>query len=57
MTIARLGYVCRGFSVEGQEIANQGTDNNPVIAPDVPPYPASFDGQFVQMDVLGVVAQ
>jgi hypothetical protein len=44
-------------SVEGQEIANQGTDNNPVVVAGVSPYPSSFDGQFVQMDVTSVIAQ
>ena len=42
-------------SVEGVETSDQGPDGGPVYVPGVPPYPASYDGQFVQMDVDSVV--
>ena len=33
----------------------QGADPcEPIVVPEVPPYPASFDGNFIQMDVLSV---
>lgn len=45
-------------------VANTGTDSfevinrdalgQPIVVPDVPPAPASYDGQFVQMDVVSV---
>lgn len=46
-----------GNSVDGREIANiDDLDGGPVIVPGVPPYPNAFDGQFIQMDVVSVVA-
>jgi hypothetical protein len=47
-------------AVDGHEIENldMTTDPaNPIIVPDVPPAPAAYNGQFIQMDVLSVVAQ
>lgn len=45
-------------SVDGREIANiDDLDGGPVLVPGVPPYPQRFDGQFIQMDVVSVVAQ
>ncbi len=40
------------------QVANvNGIDGGPVFVPGVPPYPDAFDGQFIQMDVVSVVAQ
>ncbi len=44
-----------GNSLGGVETFNRGADFNPVVVPDVPPAPAAFDGQFVQMDVVSVL--
>jgi hypothetical protein len=47
-------------AVDGHEIENldMTTDPaNPIIVPGVPPAPAAYNGQFIQMDVLSVVAQ
>ncbi len=44
-----------GNSLGGVETFNRGADTNPVVVPDVPPAPAAFDGQFVQMDVVSVL--
>jgi predicted small lipoprotein YifL len=41
-------------STEGQEIKNVGADATPIIVPGVAPSPASYDGQFVQVDVVHV---
>jgi hypothetical protein len=41
-------------SIDGREIMNKGIDAGPVFVPGVPPYPAAYDGQFVQMDVISV---
>lgn len=42
---------------DGSEIANiNGIDGGPVFVPGVPPYPQAYDGQFIQMDVVSVVA-
>ncbi|HEY2902962.1 MAG TPA: calcium-binding EGF-like domain-containing protein [Polyangia bacterium] len=47
-------------AVDGHEIENldMTTDPaNPIIVPGVQPAPAAYNGQFIQMDVLSVVAQ
>jgi hypothetical protein len=41
-------------SVEGVETSNQAPDGGPVYVPVVPPYPAAYNGQFVQMDIVSV---
>jgi hypothetical protein len=44
-------------AVDNSEVANEnGVDGGPVLVPGVPPYPQAYDGQFVQMDVVSVVA-
>jgi hypothetical protein len=43
--------------VDGLEYSNFGQDGGAVIPPGVPPAPNSFNGQFVQMDVVSVAAQ
>jgi hypothetical protein len=44
-------------AVDDQEIYNNnGTDGGPVYVPGVPPYPAAYNGQFIQMDVTLVVS-
>jgi hypothetical protein len=44
----------KGDTVDGLEYSNHGADGGPVIPPGVPPAPAAYDGQFVQMDVVSV---
>jgi hypothetical protein len=41
-------------TVEGVETSNQGPDGGPIYVPGVPPYPAAYNGQFVQMDIVSV---
>lgn len=43
-------------TVDGRRslIRNRGADGGVLVAPEVPPAPASFDGQFLQLDVLSV---
>ncbi|MDX2015222.1 MAG: hypothetical protein SFW67_33825 [Myxococcaceae bacterium] len=45
-------------SVDGNrsQIRNVGDAGVPLVAPEVPPAPMAFDGQFLQVDVLGVSA-
>jgi hypothetical protein len=44
-------------AVDDREIENvNGIDGGAVLVPGVPPYPQAYDGQFVQMDVVSVVA-
>ncbi len=44
-------------AVDSREVANvNGVDGGPVLVPGVPPYPRGYDGQFIQMDVVSVVA-
>ncbi len=46
-----------GNSVDGREIMNiNDMDGGPVLVPGVPPFPQAYDGQFIQMDVVSVVA-
>ena len=41
-------------SRDGYELANLGDGGAPVVVQAVPPAPAPFDGQFIQMDVVSV---
>ncbi|HZR79606.1 MAG TPA: FG-GAP-like repeat-containing protein [Candidatus Binatia bacterium] len=41
-------------SIESREIINVDGSGQPIVIPDVPPAPAAYDGQFVQMDVVSV---
>lgn len=34
------------------EILNTDDNGDPIIIPFIPPYPGSFNGQFIQMDVI-----
>jgi hypothetical protein len=43
-----------GDPVDGAEIINTDGDGGTNVVPGVPPAPAAFDGQFLQMDVLSV---
>ncbi|HEY3452884.1 MAG TPA: hypothetical protein VGK67_41465 [Myxococcales bacterium] len=43
-----------GDSQDSRMVPNRDLKNNPQIVPDVPPAPAPFDGQFVQVDVVSV---
>jgi hypothetical protein len=36
------------------EIKNLDAQGTPAVVPGVPPAPAAFDGQFIQMDVVSV---
>jgi hypothetical protein len=44
-----------GDPVDGVQIINVDDAGKPNVVPDVPPAPAAFDGQFIQMDVVSVV--
>jgi len=46
----------RARAQDGQLIANGDDKGVPIVVPDVPPSPKAFDGQFVQVDVVSVVA-
>lgn len=46
--------VLRAESFDDAEIINRDGAGDPIIIPDVPPYPDPFDGQFIQMDVVAV---
>jgi len=39
---------------DGSLVANTDDKGKPLVIPDVPPAPAPFDGQFIQMDVVSV---
>lgn len=43
-----------GDTQDSKLVANRDTKNVPQSVPDVPPAPATFDGQFVQVDVVSV---
>ena len=43
-----------GDSQDSKMVPNRDLKNNPQVVPDVPPAPAPFDGQFVQIDVVSV---
>ncbi|MGC4116705.1 MAG: hypothetical protein QM765_19490 [Myxococcales bacterium] len=45
-----------GDSQDSKMVPNRDMKNAPQILPDVPPAPAAFDGQFVQIDVVSVAA-
>lgn len=40
--------------LDGQEITNHGDAGTPLIVPGVAPDPDPFNGQFIQMDVVGI---
>ncbi len=40
--------------LDALQIQNRDDAGDPIVVDDVPPAPDSFDGQFIQMDVLGV---
>lgn len=42
--------------VDGAQLANHDGAGNPTVVVGVPPAPAAFDGQFIQMDVISVTA-
>lgn len=42
------------LTVDGQEIVNRDDTGTAIVVPDIPPAPAAFNGQFVQMDVVSV---
>lgn len=39
---------------DAREIRNVDLSQNPIVVPGVPPAPLAFDGQFLQMDVVGI---
>lgn len=41
-------------SIDGAQVENASEMGMPIVVPDVPPSPAAYDGQFVQMDVVAV---
>jgi hypothetical protein len=43
-------------TIDQYEVFNQDANGNPIVVPNIPPAPNSFDGQFVQMDVVQVIA-
>jgi hypothetical protein len=43
-------------SKDAQEIKNIDPNGTPLVVPDVPPAPAAYNGQFIQMDVVSVTA-
>jgi len=42
--------------LDGAIIANKGQSGSPIVVANVPPAPAPYNGQFVQMDVVAVTA-
>ena len=40
---------------DGNLVSNTDEKGQPLVIPEVPPAPAPFDGQFIQMDVVSVV--
>jgi hypothetical protein len=44
-------------SRDSYELRNIGPAGQPIVVAGIPPAPAAYDGQFVQMDVLSVVKQ
>lgn len=43
-----------GDPTDGREIENVSADGTPIVIPGVPPAPAAYNGQFIQMDVVRV---
>jgi hypothetical protein len=41
-------------SNDGRELQNMDTSGNPIVVPGIVPAPRSFDGQFIQMDVVSL---
>lgn len=50
LTLEALAY-------DDQQIPNLDVFGLPVLVPDVAPYPAAFDGQFIQMDVVSITSR
>lgn len=47
--------ILTGDPLDGGEVYNHAmTTRTPIVVPDIPPAPAAFDGQFVQLDVVSV---
>jgi len=44
----------RAQSINGLEMDNVGRDGSPILVDGVAPFPAPYQGQFVQMDVIGL---
>ena len=56
-TIEVEGYAEISLQADVQDYAliiNQDESGDPIVIPDIPPYPDPFDGQFIQMDVVSV---
>ena len=45
-----------GVGVDGKQVKNQDSNDDPIVIPDIPPAPSPFDGQFVQIDVMAAAA-
>ena len=41
-------------SIDDGQIKNRDDSSTPIPVPGVPPFPATYDGQFIQMDVVSV---
>lgn len=41
-------------TVDGHQIKNIDPNGTPIVVPGIPPAPAAYDGQFIQMDVVSV---
>ena len=39
---------------DGAEIKNVDAEGSPIVVPAIPPAPAAYNGQFVQMNVIGI---
>ena len=54
----RARFTLFASTVDGNrsEIRNRGEDGGAFVVPGVPPAPAPYDGQFIQVDVLSVTA-
>ena len=46
--------VATANAMDGQQVRNIDQNEQPIVIPNVPPAPASYDGQFIQTDVMGV---
>ena len=54
----RARFTLLASTVDGNrsEIRNRGEDGGALVVPGVPPAPAPYDGQFIQIDVVSVTA-
>lgn len=41
-------------SIEGGQLKNRDSFGNPIVVPDIVPYPNPYNGQFIQMDIISV---